>query len=139
MAFLCYGLLLIAWIIDLLTPQLLIVAILFNAPIALSSLALQSRLTTRLVIASEIANAVAGYYDGVVAGHTWNIVAVGDRILLAASFVLVGYLSVKTQEFAREAGVSAGRMRQIDVEKALRQAIGSVRETLNLELVQRAV
>ena len=67
-AFLCYGLLLIAWIIDLLTPQLFIVAILFNAPIALSSLALQSRLTTRLVIVSEIANAVAGYYDGAVGG-----------------------------------------------------------------------
>jgi signal transduction histidine kinase len=138
-AFLCYGLLLIAWIIDLLTPQLLIVAILFNAPIALSSLALQSRLTTRLVIFSEIANAVAGYYDGAVAGHSWSIIAIGDRLLLAASFILVGYLSVKTQEFAREAGVSAGRMRQVEVEKALRQAIGSVRETLNLELVQRAV
>ncbi|HEY4441851.1 MAG TPA: HAMP domain-containing sensor histidine kinase [Candidatus Elarobacter sp.] len=139
MAFLCYVLLLIAWIIDLLTPQLLIVAILFNAPIALSSLALQSRLTTRLVIASEIANALAGYYDGAIARHTWSVVAIGDRILLAASFVLVGYLSVKTQEFAREAGVSAGRMRQVEVEKALRLAIGSVRETLNLELVQRAV
>lgn len=139
MAFLCYGLLLIAWIIDLLTPQLFIVAILFNAPIALSSLALQSRLTTGLVIASEIANAVAGYYDGAVAGHSWSLVAIGDRVLLAASFILVGYLSVKTQEFAREAGVSAGRMRQVEVEKALRQAIGSVRETLNLELVQRAV
>ncbi|HEY2476410.1 MAG TPA: HAMP domain-containing sensor histidine kinase [Candidatus Cybelea sp.] len=139
MALLCYGLLLVAWIIDLLTPQLFIVAILFNGPIALSSLALQSRLTTNLVIASEIANAVAGYYDGVVAGHSWSVIAIGDRALLAASFILVGYLSVKTQEFAREAGVSAGRMRQVQVEKTLREAIGSVRETLNLELVQRAV
>ncbi|HEX4012934.1 MAG TPA: HAMP domain-containing sensor histidine kinase [Candidatus Cybelea sp.] len=139
MALLCYGLLLIAWIVDLLTPQMFIVAILFNAPIALSSLTLQSRLTTRLVVASEIANAVAGYYDGIIAGHNWSAVAIGDRLLLAASFVLVGYLSIKTQEFGREAGLSAGRMRQVEIEKALRQAIGSVRETLNLELVQRAV
>jgi signal transduction histidine kinase len=138
-ALLCYGLLIAAWIIDLFTPQLFIAAILFNGPIALSSLALRSRLTTNLVVAAELANVTAGYYNGVVAGHHWDGVAVGDRVLLAASYVLVGYLSIKTQEYAREAGVSTGRMRQIDVEKALRVAIGRVRETLNVELVQRAV
>jgi signal transduction histidine kinase len=138
-ALLCYGLLVVAWIIDLFTPQLFIAAILFNGPIALSSLALQSRLTTSLVIAAEVANAAAGYYNGVVAGHHWNGIAIGDRLLLAASYVLVGYLSVKTQEYAREAGVSAGRMAQVEIEKALRIAIGRVRETLNVELVQRAI
>ncbi len=139
MALLCYGLLAVAWIIDLFTPQLFIAAILFNGPIALSSLALRSRLTTNLVITAELANAAAGYYNGIVAGHHWDGIAIGDRLLLAASYVLVGYLSVKAQEYAREAGVSMGRMRQIDVEKALRVAIGRVRETLNVELVQRAV
>jgi signal transduction histidine kinase len=132
-------LLVAAWIVDLLTPQLLIVAILFNGPIALSSLALQSRLTTSLVVAAEIANAAAGYYNGVVAGYHWSAIAVGDRALLAASFVLVGYLSVKTQDYAREAGASAGRMREVATEKSLREAIGTVRQTLNLELVRRAV
>lgn len=139
MALLCYGLLLAAWIVDLLTPQLFIAAILLNGPIALSSLALQSRLTTNLVIAAEIANAVAGYVNGVQAGYHWDGIAIGDRFLLAASFVLVGYLSIKTQEYAREAGVSAGRMRQIEIEKALREATGRVRGTLNVELVQRAI
>jgi signal transduction histidine kinase len=138
-ALLCYGLLIAAWIIDLVTPQLFIAAILFNGPIALSSLALRSRLTTNLVITAELANVVAGYYDGVVAGHHWNGIAVGDRALLAASYVLVGYMSIKTQEYAREAGLSIGRMRQIAVEKTLRAAIGRVRETLNVELVRRAV
>jgi hypothetical protein len=118
-ALLCYGLLVVAWIIDLFTPQLFIAAILFNGPIALSSLALRSRLTTNLVVAAELANLAAGYYNGVVAGHHWDGIAVGDRLLLAASYVLVGYMSVKTHEYAREAGVSMGRMRQIDVEKAL--------------------
>ncbi|HZV77753.1 MAG TPA: HAMP domain-containing sensor histidine kinase [Candidatus Babeliales bacterium] len=139
MALLCYGLLVAAWIVDLLTPQLFIAAILFNGPIALSSLALRSRLTTNLVIAAEIANVIAGYVNGLRAGHHWDGVAIGDRLLLAASFVLVGYLSVKTQEYAREAGASAGRMRQIEIERALREATGRVRETLNVELVQRAV
>ncbi len=53
--------------------------------------------------------------------------------------MLVGYFSVKTQEYAREAGVSAGRMRQVEIEKALREATGRVRGTLNVELVQRAI
>jgi signal transduction histidine kinase len=138
-AWICYGLLVAAWIVDLVTPQLFIAAILLNGPIALSSLALQSRLTTNLVIAAQIANIVAGYVNGVQAGHHWDGIAIGDRLLLAASFVLVGYLSIKTQEFAREAGVSAGRMRQVEIEKALREATGRVRGTLNVELVQRAV
>jgi signal transduction histidine kinase len=139
MAWLCYGLLVAAWILDLLTPQLFIAAILFNGPIALSSLALRSRLTTNLVIAAEIANVVAGYVNGVQAGSHWDLVALANRALLAASFVLVGYMSIKTQEYAREAGVSAGRMRQVEIEKALREATGRVRGTLNVELVQRAI
>ena len=139
MAFLCYVLLLAAWIIDLLTPQLFIAAILFNGPIALSSLALQSRLTASLVITAEAANIIAAYVNGAQAGYHWDGVAIADRLLLAASFVLVGYLSIKTQEYAREAGVSAGRMRQVEIERALREATGRVRGTLNVELVQRAV
>ncbi len=139
MAFLCYGLLVAAWIVDLFTPQLFIAAIFLNGPIALSSLALQRRLTTNLVIVAEIANVVAGYVNGVQAGYHWDGIAVGDRLLLAASFVLVGYLSIRTQDYAREAGVSAGRMRQVEIEKALRAATGRVRGTLNVELVQRTI
>ncbi len=139
MALLCYGLLVAAWIVDLLTPQLFIAAILFNGPIALSSLALRSRMTTNLVVAAVIANFVAAFVNGVQSGHRWDAVALGDRLLLAASFVLVGYLSVRTQDYAREAGVSAGRMRQVAIEKALREGTGRVRETLNVELVQRAI
>ena len=139
MAWLCYGLLVAAFIVDLVTPQLFIAAILLNGPIALSSLTLRSRLTTNLVIAAQIANIIAGYVNGVSAGYHWDGIAIGDRLLLAASFVLVGYLSIKTQEYAREAGVSAGRMRQVEIEQALREATGRVRGTLNVELVQRAV
>ncbi len=139
MALLCYGLLVAAWIVDLLTPQVFIAAILFNGPIALSSLSLRSRLTTNLVVAAEIGNLVAGYVNGLTAGSHWDGVAIANRLLLAASFVLVGYLSIKTQDYAREAGASAGRMRQIEIEQALREATGRVRGTLNVELVRRAI
>src|SRR5580693_4519597 len=102
MALLCYALLIAAWIVDLFTPQLFVAAILLNGPIALSSLALRSRLTTQLVIAAEIANVIAGYVNGAQAGYHWDAIAIGDRLLAAASFVLVGYLSIKTQQYARE-------------------------------------
>jgi signal transduction histidine kinase len=137
--YLCYGLLAAAWIVDLFTPQLFVAAILLNGPIALSSITLRTRLTTGLVIAAQIANAIAGYVNGAQAGFHWDGIALGDRLLSAASFVLVGYLSIKTQEFAREAGESAGRRRQVEIEKALRAATGRVRESLNVELVLRGV
>ncbi len=137
--YLCYALLVAAWVVDLVTPQLFVAAILLNGPIALSSIALRSRLTTSLVIVAQIANVVAGYVNGVQAGYHWDGVAIGDRLLSAASFILVGYMSVKTQDFAREAGESSGRKRQLEIEKRLREATGRVRETLNVELVLRGV
>lgn len=139
MAVLCYALLIAAWIIDLFTPQQFVAAILLNGPIALSSLALQRRLTAQLVVAAEIANAIAGYVNGAQMGYHWDAIAIGDRVLVAASFILVGYMSIKTQDYAREAGESAGRVRQIQIERSLREATGRVRETLNVELVQRAI
>jgi signal transduction histidine kinase len=136
---LCYGLLGAVWALDLLTPQLFVAAILFNGPIALSSTTLRSALTSRLVVLAEIANAASGYVNGIQAGGHWDVIALGDRLVLAASFLLVGYLSIKTQEYAKEAGVSAGRARQVALERALREATGRVRGSLNVDLVLRGV
>ncbi len=138
MAFLCYGLLVSAWIVDLFTPQLFVAAILLNGPIALSSLALDRRLTSGLIVAAQVANVVAGYVNGVQSGH-WDGIAVGDRVLAALSFVLVGSLSIKTQEHAREAGESSLRARQMERERSLRESIDRVRATLNVELVLRRI
>jgi signal transduction histidine kinase len=135
----CYGLLAAAFALDLFTPQLFVAAIVLNGPIALSSLALRRDLTIRLLVLAELANAVAGYVNGVQAGYRWDGVAVGDRLLLAASFLLVGYLSIKTQEYAHEAGASAGRARQAQIERALREATASVRGSLNVDLVLRGM
>ncbi len=137
MAALCYALLVIAWVIDLVTPQLFVVAILFNGPIALSSIALRPALTIRLVILAELANLVAGYVNGVQAGHHWNAIAIGDRLLLAASFVGVGVLTLRSQENARRAGESSERERRLIRERALRRAMEQVRASLNMEIVMR--
>jgi signal transduction histidine kinase len=135
----CYALLIAAWIVDLLTPQLFVAAILLNGPIALSGLALRSRLTINLVILAQIANVVAGYVNGVQAHYYWDPIAVGDRILSAASFLLVGYLTIRAQEYARSAGSATERARIATGEKALRRSLETIRATLNVELVLRAI
>ena len=137
MAVLCYALLAIAWVIDLVTPQLFVAAILLNGPIALSALALRPSLTIRLVVLAEIANLVAGYVNGLSAGHHWDTIAIGDRLLSAASFLLVGTLTLRAQQSARRAGESAERGRQIERERALRRAMEQVRASLNTEVVMR--
>jgi signal transduction histidine kinase len=137
MAALCYALLLVAWVIDLVTPQLFIAAILFNGPIALSALALRPSLTVRLVVLAEIANVIAGYVNGVQAGNHWDALAIGDRLLVALSFIVVGILTVRTQESARRAGESGERERRLMRERALRRAMEQVRASLNMEIVMR--
>ncbi|HTX56277.1 MAG TPA: HAMP domain-containing sensor histidine kinase [Candidatus Acidoferrales bacterium] len=137
MAAFCYALLAIAFVIDLFTPQAFVAAILLNGPIALSALALTPRLTVRLVVAAEIANVIAGYANGLTAGHHWDTIAIGDRLLAAASFLLVGFLTLRAQESARRAGESTERERQFERERALRRAMEQVRASLNMEVVMR--
>jgi signal transduction histidine kinase len=134
---LCYGLLFVAWIIDLVTPQLFVASVLLNGPIALSALALRPQLTIRLLVLAEIANAVAWYVDGVRDGYHWIPIAIGDRLLSGASFLLVGVLTIYTQNSARRAGEAEERERQIDRERALRHAMEHVRASLNMQLVLR--
>jgi len=138
-AVLCYVLSLAAWGIDMVTPQLFVTAILLNGPIALSALALNARLTVSLIIFAQIVNIVAAYFNGAHDGYVWSGIAIGDRILTAASFLLVGFLTIRSQEFARTAGQSQERLRQAEEERKLRRASELVRATLNIDVVRRAI
>ena len=136
---LCYALLAAASIADMFTPQRLIASILLNGPIALSTLAMRPRLTAGLVIFAEIANLIAGYVNGLQDGGHWDSIAVGDRVLSAASFLLVGFLTAQAQISAREAGSATERAGIAADERRLRRSLESVRSTLNVELVRRAI
>lgn len=135
----CVALLLVAWIVDLATPQLLVVAILFNAPIALSSLALDSRFTRILIGAAIVLNVIAAYANGVHDGNRWEAVAVADRTIAALSFLLVGGLSIATQSSAARAGELAARADRIARERTVRRAVEIVRSSMNSELIERAI
>jgi signal transduction histidine kinase len=132
----CIALLLASWAIDLLTPQLLIVAILLNAPIALSSLASDSRFTRWLVALAVAADVSGGYVNGLVEGH-WDGIALANRGLAALSFLMVGGLSITAQSSARRAGELAARATRAAGERALRRAVETIRNSSNAELICR--
>ncbi len=135
----CAFLLVGAWILDLLTPQLFVAAILLNAPIALSSLALDFRFTRLLVIVALIANASAGYVNGVTDHDHWDAVAIGDRIISALSFLVVGGLSIATQRSAAHAGELTARQERAARERSVRRAIETIRASVNPQLIERAI
>jgi signal transduction histidine kinase len=136
---LCVALLLGAWVIDLVTPQLFVAAILLDVPIVLSSFARNRRFTLWLVVAALSANVIAGYVNGIQSGHHWDIIGVGDRALAAISILLVGFLSIGTQESAQRTGELAERRRQIEREGALRRAIEAMRSSVNPEYIDRTI
>jgi len=135
---LCLAALALAWVLDLVTPQLLVVAILFNVPIALSSLALDSRFTRALVALALVADAVAGYANGVHDGYHWESIALADRTIGALSFLLVGSLSIAAQRAASRAGELAARADRIAREAGVRRAVEALRGSVNPELIRRA-
>ncbi len=128
-----------AWLLDLLTPQLFVVAILLNGPIALSSLTLDTRFTQLLVVLALVANVSAGYANGVADGYHWAGVAIGDRVISGLSFLLVGGLSIATQRSAREAGELAAREYRTTRERVVRHAVEVIRRSMNVELIERAI
>lgn len=136
---LCVALMLGAFGVDLATPQLLVAAILFDVPIVLSSFTGERRFTMALVGAALVANAVAGYVNGVQDHYHWDAIGIGDRFLSAASILLVGFLSIGTQQNAVRLGELAARQRQGQRESLLRHAIDAMRSSINAEYVQRMI
>ena len=128
-----------AWLLDLATPQLFVAAILLNVPIALSSLALDFRFTYFLVALALVADASAGYANGLSAGGRWNSIALADRAVAGFSFLLVGGLARATQGAAARAGELAGRQERSARERRVRRAVEAIRASVNLELIERAI
>ncbi len=128
-----------AFAIDLATPQLFIAAILLDIPIVLSAFLGSQRLTGSLVVAALIANALAGYVNGIQSGRVWSTIAIGDRFLEALSIVLVGWLGLALHRRAELQGIAAAVAGTVQRERALREASERIRSTLSEELVERAI
>lgn len=131
--------LLAAFAFDLLTPQLLVAAILLDVPVVLSSLGGSRKFRIAIIVAALIANAIAGYLNGVQDHHHWDSIGIGDRVLSALSIALVGYLSFAVQENAQRAGRAESQEMRARREAQIAVAIERVRSSLSMELVVRAV
>jgi signal transduction histidine kinase len=128
-----------AFVVDLLTPQLFVAAILLDVPIVLSSLGGSARFRIALIVAALCCDVVAGYVNGLQAGHHWDAIGIGDRMLAALSIVLVGYLSSAVNDNAQRAGRAASQELRARREAQISSAIERVRTSLSTELVLRAI
>jgi len=128
-----------AFVIDLLTPQEFVAAILLDVPIVLSSLGDSRRFTFGLVVAALAANVIAGYFNGVTDHYHWAAIGIGDRILAGLSIVFVGYLGGAVQDEAQRAGRNKALGQRAQREAELRAALERVRGSLSPDLVVRAI
>jgi signal transduction histidine kinase len=128
-----------AFVVDLLTPQLFVAAILLDVPIVLSSLGSSRRFRLGLIVAALVCDVVAGYVNGLQDGSRWSAIAIGDRLLAALSIVLVGYLSSAVIDNAQRAGRAESQELRARREAQISAAIERVRASLSTELVLRAI
>jgi signal transduction histidine kinase len=135
----CLVALLGAFVIDLLTPQQFVAAILLDIPIVLSSLGGSARFRYALIGAALACDIVAGYVNGVHSGYRWDAVGIGDRILAALSIVSVGYLSTAVIDNSERAGRAADQEIRARRETQIAAAIERARASLSTELVQRSI
>jgi len=136
---LCIAALLTAFVTDVLTPQILVAAILLDVPIVLSSLRDDRRFTYALVVAALCANVVAGYVNGVQDHYQWNAIALANRAFAGLTIVIVGYLSTAAQENAQRTGRLVAQKKRAEREAQLAAAVDRVRASLSPDLVLRAV
>jgi signal transduction histidine kinase len=138
-AWLSVVLLLAAWLVDMFTPQALVAAILLAIPVALASVFLERRFTSWMVGSALVANAVAGWFNGMREGGHWDSIAIANRMLAAFSVILVGVLGNIAQSAAEQSGRLTARQRQSERAERVRRAFERIRSTLNVDLVARAV
>jgi signal transduction histidine kinase len=134
-----FALLIAAFVVDTLTPQTLVIAILLDVPIVLAALTRSRRLTAALVIAALAADVAAAFVDAARDGYHWDAIGVGDRLLSAFSIVLVGYLSTAVQERAERVGRVLAQETRARREARLAAAADRMRASLSPDLVKRAV
>ncbi len=128
-----------AFVIDLLTSQLFVAAILLDVPIVLSMLGGSRRLTYVMVGVALAANGFAGYANGVRDHYNWDVIGLGDRTLAALSVILVGYLVTLVQDSAERAGRAASQEARAQRETQIANAVEPIRKLLSISLVQRAI
>lgn len=115
----CLVLLFGGLLLDLTTQQGLVVAIIYNIPIALSGLALSRQLTVWTILLALAANLAAGYENALVmAGY--DALTLLNRGLSALSFLLVGVMTLALNSASDQVTALAEKEAEADRERRLR-------------------
>jgi signal transduction histidine kinase len=134
-----FALLAVAFVVDAVTPQTLVVAILLDVPIVLAALTQSRRLTAWLVGAALVADIAAASINAAHDGFRWSAIGIGDRLLSMLSIVLVGYLSTAVQERAERLGRLGAQEARARREASLAAAAERLRASLSHDVVTRAI
>ena len=89
----------IGFLLDIATTQELVVAILYNVPIAFSGLSSSKRLTYGVIAAALLVNIAAGYLNALALGEVATV-AILNRSLAGLSFLLVGFMTRSLRRIA---------------------------------------
>jgi signal transduction histidine kinase len=139
MGFVAFAMLAAFFIVDALTPQTLVIAILFDIPIVLAALTRSRRLTAALVGSALAADVVAAFVNAARDGYRWDAIGVADRGLSMLSIVMVGYLSTAVQERSERVGRLAAQEARTRREATLGAAGDRIRASLSHDVVARAI
>jgi signal transduction histidine kinase len=119
------ALMLVGLILDVLTPQQFIAAIVWIVPIALSGLASSRRFTYGLVIAAVILSGLVSWLNAGAQGGL-DGVAVLNRVLLAACAIMVGVMTVNLSQFSQRVGQLQERETKLRQERDLERVAATV-------------
>jgi len=122
LALLTLALLGVALALDILTPAGLVVAILFNVPIALSSLLLSRSFTLTVMVLALLGNLLAGFLNAQIPGSS-DPTALLNRLFSALSFVLVGFLTLRLRSSAARVALLSLEQSRAERERNLRQLL----------------
>ncbi|HEX7002779.1 MAG TPA: hypothetical protein VF168_01150 [Trueperaceae bacterium] len=118
-------------LVDLATPPALVVAILFDIPIALSALSTSRRLPVWITLAALAASVVAGYGNALENGV--DRVSLLNRALAAVSFVLIGILTIALRRAAAGEVKLRMRARRSEQEVRLREMLARLSDPMPFE------
>lgn len=134
-----FAVLIVAFVIDAITPQTLVIAILLDVPIVLAALTHSRRLTATLVGGAVIADIAAAVINAAHDGYHWSPIGLGDRALSLLSIVLVGFLSTEVQERAERVGRLSAQEARARREASIAAAGDRIRSSLSRGVVLRAI
>ena len=135
--FLSLGLLMTGLVVDLTTSSELVVAIIYNIPIALSSLALSRRLTISVLLLAFVANIAAGYVNSLIANGL-DLDTLLNRSLAAFSFLLVGLLTLFLRDASSQVESLKLQEQRSERNEALRRSLNALSHSLYPEPLLQA-